>query len=100
MTLETKLNLMKLKTRANSASAASYDKDSVGGEAGGIEMTTMGGISDEEEEEKRSMKMEAMFNEDAEDSAESDSEIEVKFGISVTQFTGSFKLKDFPPPTA
>ena len=75
MTLETKLNLMKLKTRANAASAASFEKEAGGG--GAIEMTTMGGNSDDEEEEKKSMKLEAMFNEDAEDSAESDSEIEV-----------------------
>ena len=77
MTLETKMNLMKLKTRGTSMTAAAATKESSEkGESGAIEMTTMGGRVDDGDDERKT-KLEALFNEDAEDSAESDSEIEV-----------------------
>ena len=56
--------------------AAAAKESSEKGESGAIEMTTMGGRADDEDEERKT-KLEALFNEDAEDSAESDSEIEV-----------------------
>ena len=76
MTLETKMNLMKLKRRTSTSASAAMSGADAGG--GGIEMTVMDGRMYAGED--ISEKLDACFNEDAEDSAESDSEIEVSSG--------------------
>ena len=78
MTLETKMNLMKLKRRTSTTTSAAMSGADAGGGGGGIEMTVMDGRMYAGED--ISEKLDACFNEDAEDSAESDSEIEVSSG--------------------